>query len=121
MTDSNTKIRDISSYVYLGEYDPNGIVGKLYDMDIYIDSMLSHKNVTERGVQLYFSRYTFETLVKDVIEKSHYPKITFSRFRTLGQGMCGKIAYFSDDMTIKEVIQFLEALHLRLTLTKHKK
>ena len=121
MTDPDTKIRDIMKYVYLGEHDPNGVVGKLYDMNVYVDSYLSHDIVSQRGVQLYFSRYTFETLVKDVLQRSHHPKITFSHFRTLGQGMYGKIAYCSDDMTIQDVIKFLEAFHLRLTLTKHKK
>lgn len=120
MLEKDTAIKDITRHVYLGEYDPNGVIGKLYDMNVYVDSYLSHNIVSQRGVQLYFSRYTFDTLLFDVLQRSHHPKITFSHFRTLGQGMYGKIAYCSDDMTIQDVIKFLEAFHLRLTLTKYK-
>lgn len=120
MINSSSKIADINTFIHLGEYDPNGVIGKLYDLDVYIDSHLSHNIHCRRGIEIYFSRYVFEKLVKDVINKIYYPKITFSHFRTLGQGMYGYIAYCSGDMTIKEVIKFLEAFHLRLTLTKHK-
>lgn len=119
MVNADTKISDINSHVYLGEYDPNGVIGKLCDLRIYVDCYLNHKDHSKRGVQIYFDRYTFETLVKNVIDKSHHPQVTFSEFRTLGQGLYGKIAYCSKDMTINHVIRFLESLHLRLVLAKN--
>lgn len=120
MISADTKVSDIDTHVYLGEYDPNGVIGKLCDLRVYIDCYLNHKDQSQRGVQIYFDRYTFETLVKNTIDKSHHPQVTFSEFRTLGQGMYGKIAYCSKDMSVKDVIQFLESFHLRLVLTKHK-
>lgn len=116
----DTKVDDIETYFYLGEYDEKGIIEKLYNMRVYCQSQLMHTDKSQRGVEIYFSRFTYENLTRHSMEKSHHPKITFSRFRTLGQGMYGKIAYCSGDMTIKEVMRFLETFHLRLTLTKHK-
>lgn len=120
MNSVNTKIRDIMTFVHIGEYDDQKIISKLHDMNVYITSYLNHSIVSQRGIEIYSNRYTYDTLLKDVLQQSHYPNVTYSRFRTLGQGMYGKIAYFSDDLTINDVIKFLEAFHLRLVLTKYK-
>ena len=118
MIDLNTRIFEINEHVYLGEYDEKGIIGKLYNEKVYVDVFLGHKRKDKKGIQI--SDFKRLTKVQRITKDMFYPNLRISDSLNIGQGMIGVPVLATEKTTLRDYIDFLEKVYLRILMTKYK-
>ena len=115
-TESKYKpIKDVTDHVYLGEYDDFGVIGKLFDKKVYVDSILNHTDKRKRSIQIYGKKRHMRIVFDSVYRLYHNELIMSEDVSSIGQGLHGFNMYYYDE-TVEEVLENLKQLYLHIKL-----
>jgi hypothetical protein len=112
----DTKIKDLTSYVYFGEYDGCAI-GKLYENRVYVDSQIRHPKTPR--LKLYAKEATYFLECYERVVKRIHDRVEVTPLQPFGQSMHGFYVLFDANQTIQDVLDVLNEIHLNYKFVKH--